>query len=72
MATCLFPRVAEPVPFGSLGGQSLLPKELGYFMGLLRALSGGTSFTIKLFNLTIIDFHCIIVNVFVLNKIFHL
>ena len=35
MASCLFPKVTEPVLFGSLWGQSLLPKELGYFMVLV-------------------------------------
>ena len=33
VTSCLFfPRVSEPVLFRSLGGQSLLPKNLGSFM----------------------------------------
>ena len=35
MVSYLFPKVTEPVLFGSLWGQSLLPKELGYFMVLV-------------------------------------
>ena len=30
-ASCLCPMVVEPVLLGSLGGQSLLPKETGFF-----------------------------------------
>ena len=41
------PRVAEPVPLGSLGGQSLPPREFGSFIGGFRALPGGASFTHK-------------------------
>ena len=33
VASCLFLRVTEPVPLGSLGGQSKFPKELGSFNG---------------------------------------
>ena len=47
-------RVAETVLFGSLGGQSLLPKELGSFIGGFVALPGKASFRFKTVNLTII------------------
>ena len=37
MASCVFPRIAEPVLLGSLGGQSLHRKESGSLKeGLVR------------------------------------
>ena len=57
MASCLFPRVAEPVLLGSLGGQSLLRKELGSLIeglvrwGGFRALPEVHLLTVKLLTL---------------------
>ena len=70
MASCLLPRVVEPVPLGSLGGQSVSPKELSSFIGGFRALPGGASFYHKTDIFIIIDF--IVSIVFVLNIICHL
>ena len=66
MVSCLFPRVTGPFLRGPLGGQSLLPKELGLLFGegvrvgeggwAVSALPGGASFYHKTVKLTIIDF----------------
>ena len=39
-----------------LGGKSLLPKRVSFFVAGLRALPGGASFYRKKFNFTITDF----------------
>ena len=47
-------RVAEPVPLGSLGGQSISPKELGSFIGGTQSISKGAYHKTVIF--IIIDF----------------
>ena len=56
VASCLFPMVAEPVPLGFLGGQSIPPKQSGAFNGGVQIFTKGASFYHKTVNFIIVDF----------------